>query len=198
MCALGTSCKHVCPQDAPLPPGTTETAKRALSNMLGGIGFWAGHSLVGVPRRKASGGGSKRGRLEWVTVPGWETALFSAVPSRSFFPRGFLWDEGFHQLLIARWDARLSRDILAHWLDLMNVQVGRQAGRQADQAQHHHAMVGTSWASRPCRGMLARIQSRARQPRWASSMTCWHVKVQVLAADAHYLHCAAFAAGAAM
>ena len=42
----------------------------------------------------------------------WPTALYTAVPSRSFFPRGFLWDEGFHQIIIAQWNLDITKVII--------------------------------------------------------------------------------------
>lgn len=78
----------------------------ALSNMLGGIGHWSGHSLLYEGKN-----------VQPSLLPA--THLFSAVPSRAFFPRGFLWDEGFHQLLIGEWDTKLSMDIIGHWLNLL-------------------------------------------------------------------------------
>uniref|UniRef100_A0A8C4UL00 Mannosyl-oligosaccharide glucosidase n=1 Tax=Falco tinnunculus TaxID=100819 RepID=A0A8C4UL00_FALTI len=84
-------------------------AQAALSDLLGGMGYFHGRSLVQSPLQEQP-----------VAAP--EAVLFTAVPSRSFFPRGFLWDEGFHQLLLARWDPVLSREVIAHWLDLMNTE----------------------------------------------------------------------------
>jgi mannosyl-oligosaccharide glucosidase len=65
--------------------GTEAVAKAALSNTLGGIGYFFGASDVRLPPGER-------------VVQSWQAALFSAVPSRSFFPRGFIWDEGFHQV----------------------------------------------------------------------------------------------------
>ncbi|KAF8069561.1 GCS1 [Scenedesmus sp. PABB004] len=96
-----------------------ETAKAALSNLLGGMGYFVGASRVKLPPGAAPPPAARPG-ADPTVAEYWRAPLFTAVPSRSFFPRGFLWDEGFHQLLVARWDPQLSRDALAHWLDLMS------------------------------------------------------------------------------
>ena len=82
-------------------------AKAALSNMIGGIGYFYGNSLIKTSNSKEP--------YEY-----WKAELLTAVPSRSFFPRGFLWDEGFHHLLIQRWDSLTTQEVLAHWLNLIN------------------------------------------------------------------------------
>ncbi|KAI6109909.1 glycoside hydrolase family 63 protein [Pisolithus sp. B1] len=106
-----------------------ETFSKAItSNLFGGIGYFYGTSIV-----------DKGFAYEWdqedeysydeddeqhdlpqgprLTEP---KALFTATPSRSFFPRGFYWDEGFHLLHIGEWDNDLSLQILKSWIDLID------------------------------------------------------------------------------
>eukprot|EP01063_Lacrimia_lanifica_P016416 TRINITY_DN22989_c0_g1_i1.p1 TRINITY_DN22989_c0_g1~~TRINITY_DN22989_c0_g1_i1.p1 ORF type:complete len:735 (+),score=277.85 TRINITY_DN22989_c0_g1_i1:50-2254(+) len=79
----------------------TEMVMGAVSNLLGGIGYWYGSAL------RDNGG----------AIPAQE--LFSGVPSRAKFPRGFLWDEGFHQLVVGRWHTELSKDVILSWMSQM-------------------------------------------------------------------------------
>ncbi|XP_055935515.1 mannosyl-oligosaccharide glucosidase-like [Argiope bruennichi] len=90
-------------------PLDIKPAYAALSNMLGGIGYFYGSSLVQSVHNKEP-------------VSYWNAPLYTAVPSRSFFPRGFLWDEGFHNLLILEWNPEITKEIIGHWLDLMNIE----------------------------------------------------------------------------
>ncbi|KAL9328875.1 hypothetical protein ACSQ67_003878 [Phaseolus vulgaris] len=88
--------------------------KAAIGNLLGGIGYFYGQSKIALSRIP-----NLREDVNYISY--WPTELYTAVPSRSFFPRGFLWDEGFHQLIIWRWDIHISLDIIGNWLDLMNI-----------------------------------------------------------------------------
>ena len=93
-------------------------AQAALANLVGGIGFFHGSSLIEVSRvvttRDEAGKERKRRVTETKSTPA--LSLLSSVPSRSFFPRGFLWDEGFHQLLVGQVDLPLSLSVLSSWL----------------------------------------------------------------------------------
>lgn len=84
-------------------------AKMSFSNLLGSIGYFYGTSQVQSVYNEGP-------------VPYWKAPLYTAVPSRSFFPRGFLWDEGFHGLLVSVWDTEIELDIICHWFDLMNIE----------------------------------------------------------------------------
>ncbi|RPA77388.1 mannosyl-oligosaccharide glucosidase [Ascobolus immersus RN42] len=108
-------------------PKYKKFARALLGNMLGGIGHFAGETLVDRSYDEA---------YDEVDENFWDDAsealknnrgtfegpfeLFTTTPSRSFFPRGFYWDEGFHQLLVADWDTDLSIESLKSWLGRMD------------------------------------------------------------------------------
>lgn len=83
-------------------------AKYAFGNLIGSITYFYGSSLVQNP---------VDGRPPTLSEPG---PLVTGVPSRSFFPRGFLWDEGFHQLLVVEWDPKITVKVLRHWFSRMD------------------------------------------------------------------------------
>lgn len=97
----------------PMPafsPEWQRIARAGLSNLVAGISYFYGDTIQRSPD------GS-----EHHTAPGF---LLTGIPGRSYFPRGFIWDEGFHQLLVARWDPALSVAILSSWLNRMEDSVG--------------------------------------------------------------------------
>lgn len=98
-----------------------------LSNLLGGLGFFHGDSKVDDSHADEyqetnehfwEEAADAMSRAEIKTAP--PTSLLTFTPSRPFFPRGFLWDEGFHLLPVLEWDLDLAVSVLRSWLDQMD------------------------------------------------------------------------------
>ncbi|KAJ1773444.1 Processing alpha glucosidase I [Coemansia sp. RSA 1813] len=94
-----------------------EMARNALSSLIGGIGYFYGSGLVSKDPKPEYGESDNRIAKPELSEP---YSLFAAAPSRPFFPRGFLWDEGFQQLLLGHWDSDLSIEILRSWFHTMD------------------------------------------------------------------------------
>ncbi|KAF2199000.1 glycoside hydrolase [Delitschia confertaspora ATCC 74209] len=104
-----------------------EFSKSLFSNLIGGIGYFYGDSRVdrsydsayeedneGFWEDAAEARARNQAEMEG------PSELFTSIPSRPFFPRGFLWDEGFHLLPVIDWDVDLSLDIVKSWFNLMD------------------------------------------------------------------------------
>ena len=102
---------------APFSPSKYSTfAKSMFSNLIGGIGYFYGDEIVDrsyAPEYEEENEGfwhetaDARHRQGAVKLEG-PAELFTCIPSRPFFPRGFLWDEGFHLIPVAEWDMALT------------------------------------------------------------------------------------------
>lgn len=101
--------------------------KSMFSNLLGGVGYFQGKQVIdrsyadeyeetdeGFWQAASEARERKKQELEG------PYKLFTAIPSRPFFPRGFLWDEGFHLIPILDWDTDVSLQIIRSWFDTMD------------------------------------------------------------------------------
>lgn len=104
-------------------------AREMFSNLIGGIGYFHGTSMVD---RSYSDAYAEEEERFWEAaeeslqegktnaIEEGPTELLTSVPSRPFFPRGFYWDEGFHLIPILEYDADISLEILKSWFALID------------------------------------------------------------------------------
>ena len=143
--------------------GDREVGVRALSAMLGGIGHFSGSPVLGdaakddgdrVLAEKAGPAALEAHVREQKKMHGRGLSMLTATPSRTAFPRGFLWDEGFHQLLISTWDEGITTKVLTDWMASMHF-ADAEAGADVD------AEVQLGWIPRE---MILGKESSGRVP----------------------------------
>lgn len=77
-------------------------ANELVSSVSGGIGYFYGNSVV-------------QGTLGADLAPPHE--LLTTTPSRTFFPRGFYWDEGFTAMVLGKYDPELALKVIESWFN---------------------------------------------------------------------------------
>ena len=105
-----------------------EVAKVCLSSLLGGMGYFQGRPSIGVAADIELDSGDRamtavknaKQLMKAVNDKSSLLSLLTSTPSRTSFPRGFLWDEGFHQMLISQWSPALSLEVIGSWLRTMH------------------------------------------------------------------------------
>ncbi|KAK4169637.1 glycoside hydrolase [Cladorrhinum sp. PSN259] len=125
---FSTSVEKVFPRLAPFDQDKyRQFSQQILSNLLGGLGFFHGDTKMDNTRAPEYqeteldfwvGAAAAMARAPITTTP--PVTLLSYTPSRPFFPRGFLWDEGFHLLPVIEWDLDQAVSVLRSWLSLMD------------------------------------------------------------------------------
>ncbi|KAK5173024.1 Processing alpha glucosidase I [Saxophila tyrrhenica] len=126
--AFDSKFKSVLAPSRPFTKEDHQTFSQSLfSNLIGGIGYFYGDQMIDrsyAPEYEEENEGfyqetaEARARNQQQLEGPYE--LFTSIPSRPFFPRGFLWDEGFHLLPIVDWDAELVMQILSSWFNTMD------------------------------------------------------------------------------
>ncbi|KAH3664352.1 hypothetical protein WICMUC_005737 [Wickerhamomyces mucosus] len=92
-------------------------SKEIISNLLGGLGYYYGDHLVD---RDSEFNEETYEKIELKGEFEGPYELFTASPSRTFFPRGFYWDEGFHLIPLLEYDLDLTLEILKSWFNLID------------------------------------------------------------------------------
>jgi mannosyl-oligosaccharide glucosidase len=104
-----------------------QLGKSMFSNLQGGIGYFYGNQMIDrsyadeydeTDENFWEAAAEARERKQQKLEGPYE--LFTAIPSRPFFPRGFLWDEGFHLLPILDWDVDVTLEIVKSWFNTMD------------------------------------------------------------------------------
>lgn len=144
---------HVFTPKAPFnTPQHSTFGEMMLADLLGGVGYFHGTTKVDTSKKAIYA--ENTGKFWEKTADAKKHAipqtrgpyeLFTHTPARSVFPRGFLWDEGFHLLPALEWDVDMAMEIVQGWLKIMDddgwIAREQAVGAEAEDGASPHAVT---------------------------------------------------------